>query len=182
MPVKKVILLIFTVILCLCLCACNVDEKYATLLKHIDSGNYEGIKSEMMILSPDFKVEQEQLLEKAVWYEKYQTLITLLEQEDYDGAMADLENRIPKPPRPASTEVAITNDNWSEYFEILEYPVTDPFGRLYMYCSAFVPKAEYIDRIDYDTEFSMDISHIDNFIGVYTYSFFAGNRGIRVFE
>lgn len=168
---RKGLSVFLAVVLCVLLCACGVDKKYNAILEYFDSGNYEGIKSEMMVLSPEFKAEYEQLLEKAGQYDKYQTLIALLESENYEAAAADLAGRIPEPPKPASTEVAITMDNWSEYFEILEIPVADPFGKLYMYCFVFAPRAEYVNRIDYETDFSLDISHADTYMGEYKYSF-----------
>ena len=52
---RKVLSVFLAVVLCVLLCACGVDKKYNAILEYFDSGNYEGIKSEMMVLSPEFK-------------------------------------------------------------------------------------------------------------------------------
>ena len=117
---RKAISLFVASALCLSLCACGVAEQYKPLLEHLENQNYEGIRNEMMVLSPDFAAEQEQM-------EKYQSLIDALEAEDYETAFADVESRIPTPEYEI---IEITMENWEEYFEIVpdHYWITNAFG------------------------------------------------------
>ena len=106
---KKAMSLLLALVLCLSLCACGVDKKYTPLLENLDAGNYDGVKDALTELSPEFKADVEKL-------EKYQSLIDLLEAENYEDALVDVENRIPVP---ECEVIEITMDNWDEYFEIV---------------------------------------------------------------
>jgi hypothetical protein len=133
---KKAISLFWVLALCLVLCACGVDEQYKPLLEHLDTQNYEGIKNELMVLSPDFKVEQEQMATAAEKLEKYQSLIDLLESENYIDALIDIESRIPAP---EYETIEITMDNWDMYFEIVPdyYWYENAFGEGESLCVGF---------------------------------------------
>lgn len=162
---KKAISLILTLVLCLALCSCGVDEKYSALLEHLDAGNYEGIKSELATLSPAFKAEQEQMKTDAEKLAKYADLIDLLETEDYEGALADVQSRIPVPEEPSYTEIEITIDNWEDYFVIdyVEKWHTNSFGeidRLRLDVVIHI-KPEYADRVadKENAKINFDISY-----------------------
>ena len=138
---KKTISLLLALVMCLSLCACGVDEKYAPLLENLDAGNYEGIKDALIELSPEFKADAEKLA-------KYQSLIDLLEAENYEDALVDVENRIPVP---ECEIIEITMDNWDEYFEIVpdHYWIKNAFGEgrgLTIGFSLFL-KDEYASRL-----------------------------------
>ena len=138
---KKTISLLLALVMCLSLCACGVDEKYAPLLENLDAGNYEGIKDALIELSPEFKADAEKLA-------KYQSLIDLLEAENYEDALVDVENRIPVP---ECEIIEITMDNWDEYFEIVpdHYWEENAFGEGEALCIGFslFLKDEYVARL-----------------------------------
>jgi len=112
---KKAISLVLAFVLCLSLCACGVDAAYKPLLKALEDNNYEGIKTALTGLSPDFAAEQAEL----EMYHQYKDLIEALEKEDFDAAQDDFTKRIPVPADPIYHAVEITPDNWNTYFEII---------------------------------------------------------------
>jgi len=168
---KKTISVFLILAMCLSLCACGVKAEYKALVEQLEEGDFAGAGEELLLLSPELAKEYHQLCEEAALYQKYDDLIDCLEGEDYEGAAADLQSRIPEPPKPTSTEVQITMDNWQEYFELREVPVADAFGRLECVTLLFVPREEYLYRLDYSSEFAVDISHVDTYLGEYHYSF-----------
>lgn len=170
-PMKKWICIALFFSLCLSLCACGVKQEYRALVEQLEAENYAQAGEELLALSPELEEKYRELNEMAELYDKYSAIIDAMEAERYEEAAAQLQLRIPEPPKPESTEVIITIDNWAEYFEIREMPVADPFGRLEMYAFLFVPREEYVDRLDYSVDFSLDISHVDTYCGEYRYSF-----------
>ena len=145
---KKALSLTMALVLCLTLCACGVDERFKPLLEHLETQNYEGIKNELVLLSPDFKLEKEQAVANAEMLAKYQGLIDLLEAGNYEDALADVENRMPAPEYEV---IDITMDNWNEYFEIVPdyYWRKNAFGEgevLIIGFSLFL-KDEYVARL-----------------------------------
>lgn len=167
---KKIISLLLALVLCLSLVACGVDKQYTALLDHLQSGNYEGIKNELAALSPDFRAEQEQMTTDAEKLAKYESLINLLEADDYDGALADVTARIPVPPEPACTEVEINIDNWQEYLELKPIDIWDEndFGDTdTLRCvEALYVRPEFADKIVWDKtnliiEFSIEHSFVE---------------------
>lgn len=145
---KKVIALVLTAVMCLALCACGVDEKYTALLEHLDAGNFEGIKTELTALSPDFQAEQDQMTANAALLEKYGDLLAALEAEDYEAALEDILGRMPVPEEPVYAEVVITMDNWTTYFELRPYEecTYNDFGELTFMRSGYALylKEEYL--------------------------------------
>ncbi len=138
---KRIILLSLTLALCLTLCACGVDKQYKPLLENLETGNFEGIKNELSILSPDFKAEQEQMAENAEALAKneeilakYDSLINLLEAEQFEEALQDVISRIPVPEGPSEEElfvtVELTPENINDYLEFRPYQIeyVDAFG------------------------------------------------------
>jgi len=85
---------------------------------------------------------------------KYESLIALLEAEDYEGALVDVAARIPVPEEPACTEVQITLDNWQDYFELKPIDVwdTNDFGETdELRCmEALFVRPEFADKIVWD--------------------------------
>lgn len=145
---KKWIALLLVLAMCAALYGCGVDEKYKALLECLDTGDYAGIKAELSLLSPDFRAEQEQMTADGELLEKYADLIASLEAGDYETAVENIRARMPVPEEPVYEEVAITMDNWQEYFEIRPYEEFNynDFGDLvYMRTGyAFYLKAEYL--------------------------------------
>lgn len=158
-------------IMCLSLCACGVKTEWKPMMEQLEAGNYAGAGEELLKLSPELEQEYQQQCEEAALYQKYKEIIDSMEREEYEIAAAELESRIPEPPKPESTEVQITMDNWQEYFELREVPTPDAFGRLQHIALLFVPREEYLHRLDYSSEFVVDISHVDTYLGQYHYSF-----------
>ena len=158
---KKAISLLLALVLCLSLCACGVDQKYEALLSNLNAGNYAGIKSELATLSPECKAEQEILA-------KYKDLIDLLEAEDYDGAIADIQSRIPVPEEPASIEIEITMENWNEYFEIVFVEEWDNNGFTepkYLYLDYYFNiKEDYVDRITKSSESEVELTFAVDYV------------------
>jgi len=113
---KKTIAILLALALCLSLCACGVDKQYEPLLEALEANNYEGIKSALGALSPDFANEQEEL----VTYRQYKSLINSLENEDYEAALSEVAAMIPAPPEPVYQAQEITMDNWDTYFELVQ--------------------------------------------------------------
>lgn len=158
---KKILFIILVLVLCLSLCACGVDKKYTALLEHLDTGNYPEAKTELTLLSPDFQAEQEKMAADSEILAKYADLIALLEAEDYESAAANVLARIPVPEEPAYTEIAITMDNWTEYFETVykEDWIINGFDEaegLNIYYALQV-KEEYVDRLTNLMETKVDI-------------------------
>lgn len=162
---KKIISLVLVLMLCMALVACGTDEKYAALLEHLEANNYEGIKSELAALSPDFQAEQEQMAADAEKLAKYEDLIDLLEAEDYESAMLNVQERIPVPVEPSCSAIAITLDNWQEYYVIehVEKWHTNSFGETdaLSFDVTVCLKPEYADRVanKEDSKTNFDISY-----------------------
>lgn len=72
--------------------------------------------------------------------------------------------------RPRRT-VKITKDNWTEYFEIVKAPFSDAFGNLQSQLFIFRPLKSIKDKIDYDSEFTIDVKHKDTYKGEYTFKY-----------
>lgn len=146
---KKTISWILVIAACLTLCACGVDEQFKPLLEHLETQNYAGIKNELVLISPDFKAEQEQSAANAELLAKYQSLLDHLEAENYEDALADIESRMPVPEYEI---IDITMDNWQEYFEIVpdHYWRKNAFGEGEGLCVGFslFLKDEYAARLN----------------------------------
>ncbi len=179
---KKILALVLVVIMCASLCACSgvKQEVYDAAMS-----SYEAAKAGYDELSSKY----DELKSKA---DKYSTVIEALEKEDYDGAVEAVNAMRPAPEKRPSHEVVITMDNWAEYFELVEIPKATAFGELE--CLSYVLKLrdQYIELVDYDTAFQIDISHIDTYKGEsnfdYDYSTntltltgwrFTGNNGLK---
>lgn len=145
---KKTISLFLAIIVCITLCTCGVDEQFNPLLEHLETQNYEGIKNELVLISPDFKAEQEQTAANTELLAKYQSLIDHLEAGNYEDALADIESRMPVPEYEV---IDITMDNWDEYFEIVpdHYWRKNAFGEGVGLCVGFslFLKDEYAARL-----------------------------------
>lgn len=168
---KRWICAIMAFTICLSLCACGVKAEWKPLMEQLETGNYTRAGEELLKLSPELAQEYQRQCEEAALYQKYKEIIDSMEQEEYEAAAAELASRIPEPPKPASTEVQITMENWQEYFELREVPLADAFGRLECVTLLFVPREEYLHKLDYSSEFAVDISHVDTYLGEYHYSF-----------
>lgn len=60
--------------------------------------------------------------------------------------------------------------------------MADAFGRLESVGLMFVPRKEYLHRLDYSSEFMLDISHVDTYLGEYYYSFDAQTGAFSYLE
>lgn len=131
---KQLFSLILVLVMCLTLCACGVDEKYTALLEHLDNGDFDGIKTELAILSPEFQAEQAQMAADADMLAKYDGLIGMLEAGQYEEAIQDVIGRIPAPEGPTNEElyvtVELTPENINDYLEFRPYQIeyVDAFG------------------------------------------------------
>lgn len=148
---KKIILLALVLCMCLSLCACGVDEKYEELLGYLENGDAQGAKQELSQLLPELGEEQEKAAADAALLEKYQDLIGHMEAAEYEAAKADVETYIPAP---TYSEVAITLDNWQQYFEVRPYAEVDlnENGEVMFRISgeALYLKGSYLSRLDPD--------------------------------
>ncbi len=81
--------------------------------------------------------------------------------------------------RPRIT-VEINKKNWKDYFELVQIPVRNNLDELDNIAYVFRPKAEIKDRIDYDSEFSIDIKHTDTYTGEYNFKFNPATNRIRI--
>lgn len=152
---KKTLALLLVLVICLSLTACGVDKKYTPLLDALNAGDYAGIKQAMAVLSPDFAAEQALM-------EKYGDLLALLEAEDYENALTNVTSRMPVPEEPTYHEVAITMDNWQEYFEIRDYEEYkyNDFGELTWSDTGYgiYLKEEYLNDLqDYGVDVSFKV-------------------------
>ena len=151
---KRILSAILVTILCLALCACSgvQQEVYDAAKAGYEeaTAKYDALKSKV---------------------DKYSTVIDALEKEDYDGAIAAVNAMRPAPEKRPSHEVAITMDNWAEYFELVEIPKATAFGDLDNLAFVFRIRDQYIEQVDYDTPFSIDISHVDYFKGERNYEY-----------
>lgn len=145
---KRIISAILVVILCLSLCACSgvQQEVYDAAKAGYEeaTAKYDALKSKV---------------------DKYSTVIEALEKEDYDGAVEAVNAMRPAPEKRPSHEVVITMDNWAEYFELVEIPKATAFGDLDNLAFVFRIRDQYIEQVDYDSPFKIDISHIDLYRG-----------------
>lgn len=113
---KKALALLLSCVLCLSLYACGVPKQYQPLMEQLEAQNYEGIKTELTALSPEFKADTERMAEYESLMAKYESLLALLEEERYEEALLDVQNRMPVP---EYETIEITMDNWQEYFEFV---------------------------------------------------------------
>ncbi|MCR4606616.1 MAG: hypothetical protein K5771_02685 [Oscillospiraceae bacterium] len=96
---KKVLIIIFLVSIMSELCACGAKMP-----------------------SPPTQIQQEPVVQEVEKTpEKYEKLISLIEAEDYDGAIAEINGMRPPVKVPETVEVEINMDNFLDYFEYVEY-------------------------------------------------------------
>lgn len=101
-------------------------------------------------------------------YKKYETLINYMEAEDYEGALADLQNRIPAPEESLYSEVELTLENWDTYFEVVkqEQWITNGFGEAenYEVYYNFKVREEYLTKIKTTgINLTVELSYTANF-------------------
>ncbi len=152
---KRIIAAVLILIMCLALCACSgvKQEVYDAAMS-----SYEAAKAGYEEATAKYDALKSKV-------EKYSTVIEALEKEDYDGAVEAVNAMRPVPEKRPSHEVVITMDNWEEYFELVEIPKATAFGELERLSYVFKLRDQYIELVDYDTPFKIDISHIDTYKG-----------------
>lgn len=161
---KKFFCLIVAAVFCVSLCACGVEEQYKPLLEALEANNYEGIKAELSALSEDFAAERNELAK----YRQYEALINTIENEDWDGALLEIDKIIPTPPEPVYLMQEITLDNWSTYFELIiqEDWNVNGFGEAEGYSLNYVLRIreEYLEKINKSNlALSVELSYPANY-------------------
>ena len=115
-------------------------------------------------------------------YEKYNDVVDAMEAESYEEAIEAIQDRMPEP---AYSEVAITTDNWEDYFTLTTYEAWDinAFNEadgLTVYY-ALVPKDDIKDKL-VESEpgtLSAEIKYRNNFCSV---SFDWNNESYDIIE
>ena len=99
----------------------------------------------------NYNASVKELEEYKAQLSKYESVISLLENEDFDGAVRRIEEMRPDPPTQPITSIEIDTNNWDEYFEIREYYELwkndlNDYTNVYSCVGVFL-KEEYLNRL-----------------------------------